>query len=453
MPCPFHGGDDGDDSQRRRDGPPGAASDDVPRREFVKAALAIGGSAALSACLDREFGGTETDAGPSFPEGPDDPDEAYPRRQFRWNDAMAKDPHGGTVAPRHQLLLFLDYAGSWPPSDDERGTVESALTTVERAFQRGTGGDVSAIQTKGLLHSLAYSRSYFDRYDEPLPESVDLPPAREVLRTLGEDPENADEHDAMLLLTSDYASLLLSVEAALFGDADSLNGLDVAEGLTPVFDVADRRTGFMGRGVASDAAEQVPENAPLSMGYSSAFEDTLPSEDKMTIEKGPFAGGTTLQASKLVLDLDAWYDREEADRVELMFSPEHTPEQVGETGSGLGDHSGITTDLVESADDHAEQGRLGHSQKAARARDDDFEPVILRRSEGINTDDDRTGFNFTSVQRRMSDFLDTREAMNGEAFDDVDTAEHGILDFLEVTNRASLLVPPRELRAFPRPQP
>lgn len=451
MPCPFHNGNEGDDGQESR---PDTRSDDVPRRQFVKAALAIGGSAALSACLEREFTSTETGSSPNFPRGPDAPDESYPSRQFRWNDAMAKDAHGGTVAPRHQLLLFLTYDGSWPPGEEERETVETALNTVERAYQRGTGGDVSAIQTKGLLHFLGYSRSYFDRYEESLPKSVDLPPAREMLQTLGEDRSNADEYNAVLVLTSDYASLLLSVEEALFGNADSLNDIDVTSDLSGVFEVADRRTGFMGRGLAQEADDEVPEKAPLSMGFSSAFEDTLPSEDKVTIEDGPFEGATTLQVSKLVLDLDSWYERDQADRVELMFSPEHTPEQVGPTGGGLGDHSQITNEIAENTDEHAEtKGRLGHSQKTARARDDDFEPIILRRSEGINTDDDRTAFNFTSVQQGISDFVKTREAMNGTEFDEVDQSEHGILDFLEVTNRASLLVPPRNMRAFPQPRP
>jgi len=455
MGCPFHnsGNQDDEDSQ---DSPP--ASKGVPRRQFTKAALAIGGSAALSACLEREFGssGSATPtSSPEFPEGPDDPDKTYPSRQFRWNDVLAKDPHGGTVAARHQLILLLDYAGNWPPDEEDRTVVETALTTAEQAFQRGTGGDVSAIQTKGLLYLLGYSRSYFDRYDESLPESVDLPRARELLQKLDEDPSNADEYDAALILTSDYASLLLSVEQALFGESGSLNGVDIETDLSSVFEVGDRRTGFMGKGLAQEADhDQIPEKAPLSMGFSSAFDDTLPNEDKVTIEDGPFVDATTLQVSKLVLDLDSWYDRDHDDRVELMFSPEHTAEQVGETGSGLGDHSAITTEIVDDVDAHAKnEGRLGHGQKTARARDESFELIILRRSEGINTDDSRTAFNFTSIQQGMSDFIETREAMNSTDFDEVDQSEHGILDFLEVTNRASLLVPPRSMRAFPRPRP
>lgn len=44
--------------------------------------------------------------------------------------------------------------------------------------------------------------------------------------------------------------------------------------------------------------------------------------------------------------------------------------------------------------------------------------------------------------------------MNGDHVDtDVDAEDDGILDFIDVTNRATFLMPPRSLRALPAPQP
>jgi len=74
----------------------------IPRREFLKAAVAIGGTAAFSACLGRE----EIDV----PTGPDDL-SSYPQRQHAWNEALPKDDHGNVVALHHRVLLFLKLLG------------------------------------------------------------------------------------------------------------------------------------------------------------------------------------------------------------------------------------------------------------------------------------------------------------------------------------------------------
>ena len=74
----------------------------IPRREFLKATVAIGGTAAFSACLGRE----EIDV----PTGPDDL-SSYPQRQHAWNEALPKDDHGNVVALHHRVLLFLKLLG------------------------------------------------------------------------------------------------------------------------------------------------------------------------------------------------------------------------------------------------------------------------------------------------------------------------------------------------------
>jgi hypothetical protein len=188
------------------------------------------------------------------------------------------------------------------------------------------------------------------------------------------------------------------------------------------------------------------------MGLRSSYLDTLPTEDRITIQSGPFAGGTTMQVSKLEHDLSKWYDRDQIERTELMFSPAHDVEQVGDVGENLAASSGMSEDITEQISTHArENGRVGHGQKLAQARDEDFGVKILRRD--FNSIEE-PGLHFDSWQRGISDFLDIRRAMNGENVDvDLEDSEDGILGFISVTNRATFLMPPRSLRALPSPQP
>jgi hypothetical protein len=439
----------------------------IARREFAKAALVIGGSSALSACLDRELpvigGGeaasSEDDPSPAdrhHPQGTDP--STLPRRQHAWNEYLVHDPHGNTVLPQHQLLLFLDYAGAGTPTDEERATVAAAFGTLERAHQRGTGGDLSAVVNEGLLFTVGYSRAYFDRFDDALPEGIGLQRPASVLEAVGESTEKAEDYDALVVMGADYGSILLGAEQALFGELDRLNGVPVEGTLDGVFEHAERRTGFVGKGLPHERIDddRISESAPQSMGFKSGFKDNQATEERVTIGAGPFAGGTTQLASRLHIDVDAWYDREAPERVHHMFSPEHTPEEVGEVGEELAADSNISDETAAETDDHAERyGVVGHTQKTARARDEEFRARILRRSEGNATDvaaDGTVALNFTSVQRRLEAFVETRQAMNGDDLD-VDAHHNGIVPFLETASRATFLLPPRRHRALPTPRP
>ncbi len=420
----------------------------LSRRDLVKAAVAIGGPSALAACADRE--GVDTGAEtPSFPTGTNP--RSLPDSQHAWSDYLVTDRFGNTVSPQHQLILLLDYVGETPPTDAEREAVATALETVEEAVQWGTGPTSDTVQNEGLLFTLGYAPSYFDKVGESLPSSIDLPPAADLIDRLGEDAE-PDEHDAAFVLTSDYGSLVLAAEAALFGERDHLNGTPVDATLEGVFERRTRRTGFIGRGLPAERLdhEEIPENAPLSMGFKSGFHDNIPPESKATIQDGPFADGATQLVSRLELDLDAWYDREHDERVSLMFSPHHDPDEVGTAGVNLAQDSGVREEMTEDLETEArDHGCLGHTQKAAAARDDEFDPVILRRSESVATDTDPVEFNFTSVQRGIEAFASTREAMNRSEADDVPEECRGILHFMEVLARATYLLPPRRRRALP----
>ncbi|WP_254279756.1 DUF7405 family protein [Haloarcula marina] len=428
----------------------------LSRRSFVRAAVAIGGTSALSACLESEqekLDGeqrteTATDSGPQFPRGDLD---AVPNGQHRWGEYLVRDAHGNTVPPQQLVVVGLSYEGSAPPTADEREQVENALRTLDRAFQWGTGGNAGAAFHRGLLYMLGYAPRYFEQVGD-VPEGLATPES--VLEAVGEDPAHADGYDAVLVLTSDIGSVVLSAEAALFGELDEVNGLPVEGTFEGVFSKAGRHTGYVGKGLPADKLDNddIPEDAPLSMGFKSGFRDNLPSEDRVTIDDGPMAGGTTIASSTLRIDLDRWYDQSHEARTEEMFCPAHSSDDVGPVGEKLGSDSGITEEDAERVDADAEaHGRVGHTQKVARARDDDFETRILRRTEGVaDTVHDGAGFQFNAIQETMQDFVETRKAMNVDEYDHhVPAEEHGIVDYLETLRRGAYLAPPREKWALP----
>ncbi|WP_254538837.1 Dyp-type peroxidase [Halomarina litorea] len=422
---------------------PSNTSRGVSRRAFVKSAVAIGGASALSACLDREE--------PDIPRGPEDL-SSIPQRQFAWNEVLATDDANNHLGPRHRVLLYLDYARSGTPSERDRQRMEQALRTLEHAYPR---------RHDGLLFTVSYSPAYFERFDASLPDSVDLP-APEPLSPF-EQPE-FDTPDAVVHLASDYGSVVLAAEEALLGEKDTLNGVDVEASLGDVFERADRRTGFVGEGLPADHqdvdgipdSDSVPEDAPLYMGFKSGFQKNQASEDRVAIGDGPFADGTTQHISKIRLRLEDWYgEQDHDDRVGEMFCPFHAEQNLVEgTGESLGESSRVDecAELNESA---REYGRVGHSQKTALAREDGS-PIILRR-DFDSTDGGEAGLHFLSLQRRISDFVKTREAMN--ATDDVDSpavrqrVNNGILEYTFVRRRGNYLLPPRSLRALPPADP
>lgn len=92
---------------------------------------------------------------------------------------------------------------------------------------------------------------------------------------------------------------------------------------------------------------------------------------------------------------------------------------------------------------------------SARAREND-QPIILSRDLD-STDGGHALLHFLALQRRVEDFVTTREAMNG-----TDVAEQsavgqrnntGILQYIRTEHRGNYLVPPRSLRALPPANP
>ncbi len=421
----------------------------LSRRTLIKAALAIGGSSALTACQNAELSGTPSPTdGEQYPRG--DP-TALPDGQHSWDEYLVQSVHGTETQSQHQLILGLEYTGSVPPTDEDRETVESALAQLEQAFRWGSGADTSGSINDGLLFLIGYAPRYCSSVDLEVPG---LQTPETMLETLGEDSSLAAPFDAVLLLDSDYASILLAAEQALFSDADTLNGLPVDHRLTDQFDIVERRTGVLGKGrpAATIDNEDIPKNAPLSMGFRAGFENSLPPEEIATRTEGPYPGGTTLVLSRVRTDLESWYDQPHEDRRKEMYCPAHTHEEVGEIGDRLGSDSKITEENVDSIAELAEEhGIIGHAQKVASARSEDFTTQILRRSEGVATDTVHgSTFNFSSIQDRTEKFVEIRTAMSVDSYDlDVPEDKHGIVSYLETLSRSTYFVPPRAARALP----
>ena len=421
---------------------PPSANREVTRRSFVRSAVAIGGTPALDSLVDR-FGA------PDAPRGTDR-QSSLPERQFAWNEFLDTDDHGNSLGPRHRVLLYLNYRKGGAPASTDRKTVESALRSLERAYEWSN---------RGLLFTASYSPAYFERFDASLPDSVDLPQPKALASF--EDPK-FDTPDAVVHLASDHAQVVLAAEQALMGKKQSLNGVEMAGDLSGVFERVDRRTGFVGDGLPADHqdvegipdSKPVPEEAPLYMGFKSAYEKNQASEDRIAIPKGPFADGTTQHVSKIRLRLDDWYGEQNHDeRVAEMFCPFHAEQNLVEgTGESLGNSSRVdecADDLQAAAREH---GRVGHSQKTAQVRENDS-PIILRR-DFDSTDGNQAGTHFLSLQRAISDFVETREAMNGTDVTDSLTirqrVNNGILEYMFVQRRGNYLLPPRSRRALPR---
>jgi len=422
----------------------------LSRRDFGKAAVALGGAGALSACLDRFRNESEP-----VPSGVASLEE-LPTRQHAWRDRIRLDDHGNALLPRHQILLYLNLDSAGRPDADANETVADALSTLDEAYKRSH---------EGLIHSMAYSPAYFDRFEASLPDSLDLPPPRGL--SAFEQPA-LDDQDALLHLASDRPEVVLAADEALTGDRETVNDVTVDARLTDVFSVDARRTGFIGAGMPAERQGKlegipdsgpVPEKSPLFMGFQAGFRKNQASEAYVTLKDGPFAGGTTKHVSNIRQRLDDWYDEQDFDeRVMEMFSPTHAEEGLVEgVGDSLGADNAITPEIMENIDDAAREfGRVGHAQKNARANRDPEGNVRLLRRHFESTDDDVASLHFPSLQRRITEFEEVRKAMNGADLTEETPAvrqrvNNGILEYIFVEHRGNFLVPPMDLRALPTP--
>ena len=440
MPCPHHT-DDESNSQPETDTtegvdatPPSSGGDrGVDRREFVKSALAIGGTSALSTVVGA-YGVPDLAAAEEGHEPIGFAERA--NRQHAWDAyEFYSAEREQSLPPAHHLLLHVDYVGDGTPTPEERERVAEAFREVERNFEWSNDG---------VMFTVGYSLSYFRRYDQPLPAGIDpdVAPTNKpgllspdaLIESPGvtletERPVERDTYDACIHLSGDDVRKLLLAEAALWDELDPERVWEVEAGEPPEFSATldgvftrpesypERRVGFAGHEnvqarLAADTdfdADRVPDAdefadevgndhpaAELSMGFNDQYRNSIPRETNVTMLEdqrlvdpkppGVFAQGTIEHVSKLDIDLERFYDENDLEeRRERMFSPSHDDENTGAVGENLGNSNapGDTPMRDTSADresdpdiaqqteaDWEETGVTGHAQKVARARFD-----------------------------------------------------------------------------------
>jgi hypothetical protein len=346
-----------------------------------------------------------------------------PAGQHEWEATFPRDEQTRPIPPRHQALVFTTVATT--PTAAAARHLERALAALEERYAYGPDG---------LLTTVGWGTHWWDTFSRH-PGLIN-PPAR---MSRWEDPA-FDTPDAVFHLASDHPDVVAAAIDALFGPGEHGQG----EFLT----VQQVRRGFVGAGLPSEALPGlgVPERAPLLFGFHSIHRGNQATEASITVPDGPLAGGTVAHVSRIVLDVERWYTRTRDEQAALLYAPT------------------VTAAAAEALDDDAPSdyqryehtvrthGIVGHAQAAARARVDNV-PLINRR-DFATVDDGRPGTHFVSLQRDLRDFNNTRAIMNGADGPDYHRSvgarrRNGINAFFDVTNRATLALPPRARRAYP----
>lgn len=404
------------------------------RRFLLGAGVAAGAGAAAGGGIDRAVSGS---AAPAVPLGRQP--TGLPARQHAWSAYLARDSDGNPVPPRFSRLLFFDVIGI--PAAGQARLLEAALRTLERGY---------AWRPSGLLFTAGWGPAYFTdvlRTASPVPVATAMSDFEQPA---------IDDYHLCLHLASDDEPRLAAVEAALTRGTPiprfpASGPLDISSLLR----WRASRSGFAGAGLPAarqdiggiPAGRPVPETAPLYMGFKSVLSRNQATEDDVTVDSGPFAGGTTMHASYLRLRLDTWYAQlTEPERVARMYAPQVTPAQAARFTTDAESDPGQFDQAV------TRYGVIGHAQACARARRDG-RPVILRR-DFDTIDGGAAGLHFVSLQRTVQDFVTTRTAMNASGAQlqnpsVTSTVNNGINEFIFVLNRGNYLVPARRQRSFP----
>ncbi len=366
------------------------------------------------------------------------PDD-LPARQHAWADYLHKDEFGNPIAPKYDRLIFFAVRGR--PTAAHVRLLEANLRALERRFHWSPDG---------LLFTVSWGHSYFHnvlRQQSPVPKATALSSFEKPV---------SDGHDMCIHLACDSQQRLVEITAGLVHGTD-VEGIDHSLSLARGFVWRNTRTGFTGVGIPAanqhvsgiPAGDPVPKTSPLFMGFKSGLKKNQATEERVTIKRGAFAQGTTMQVSYMRETLDGWYSKlSEAERIARMYSPQTT----------AGDVARITTDAPSNHNaagiDTAikRYGVIGHAQAAATARQNN-EPIIIRRD--FNTvDGGRAGLHFVSIHESIQDFIVTRNAMNAAEAHVLNkkitaTTNNGINAFIDVRSRANYMMPSRADRSFP----
>jgi hypothetical protein len=311
-----------------------------------------------------------------------------------------------------------------------------------------------------------------------------------------------EQNHVMFKFRSDSQTTLQSVESQLFENQNS--GAYIGD----LFDLTSKRIGFLGRGFnnpsvaktlgvgrSAAGAGLIPDNAQLSMGFTSTQTQALGPDNIVSFETlkgvtdqwpaGYFAAGCAMHLSHLYIDLPGWYGKSYNDRVAQMFTPRTTA--ADRTVTVPNGPTQVSTRAQVDAD--ALAGKAGHNsllQQATRLASDTLDNYGRLRKKGtaipiredFNTLDDpfawqpgdtalrtgnRPGMHFVAFVPSHLAFHKARFAMDaytpdGKPFVMADGTPYpatvtgsaaGINSMLGATHRQNYVIPPRKNRSFP----
>jgi hypothetical protein len=308
-----------------------------------------------------------------------------------------------------------------------------------------------------------------------------------------------EDNQVMFKFRSDSSAIVSGAERALFEDQNS--GAYIGD----LFELTSKRIGFLGRGFGTRSiaktlaqaagvpgADSIPDNAQLTMGFTSTQTQALGPDNIVSFEtlpgitdqwpSGYFAAGCAMHLSHLFLDIGVWYGSfDYAARVSRMFSPRvEVPTDQATVTIPNGPAQVSTMDQVMQ---DAAGGLLGHNallQQAARLGANVTDNYGRLRPKGtsvplredFNTLDNpffwspETGFvtanapgmHFVAFLPASRLFHRARRAMDGvmpdgtnfrEAPYSISDENNGINARIRASHRQNYLIPPRRHRSFP----
>ena len=397
----------------------------------------------------------------------------------------------------HEVVTAKLRVGRSPRAlDAARETLEGALRDLERSYD---------LTPAGLAVTVAWGRSYFDRYVPELAR-LHIPFDRRATRSAARpvsafldatrfpsDPDDTvlESNDVAILLRSDHREHVADGASRLFDDTAEL------------FEVTSIRKGFQGGGFGGatslpkamataagvPGADLIPDTAQLFLGFTSTQTHTqgqsaianFETLGLIDLRTGYFSGGTHMHLSHIDEDLEAWYlDFDFRERVDTTFRPGQKASDGAQT---LAQAPEDAVGAAEVEGDFRRAGAIGHGssiQPTSRLQMDirGADGKLYRQGSAIplradfNTldnpffwtaDPDRDGFDerpsagvhFVTFNPSSDDFNRNRLAMDGVLPGGTRLPipprgrAQGLNSVLRTTHRQNFLVPPRSRRSFP----
>jgi hypothetical protein len=386
--------------------------------------------------------------------------------------------------------------------------LEAALDHVQAPYP-ATGAGLTMVVSWGL----PYFRTYVPGpWQAKAPRDLTLPlvNGQRQLAVLDairfpSDPASTvlEDNHVAFKIRSDQQSIVRSVEEQLFADPSS------PAYVGDLFALTSKRIGFLGRGFGTTSvaktlalqagvpgADQIPDKTQLMMGFTSTQVAALGLDNIVGFEtlrgvtdqfpSGYFAHGCAMHLSHLNLDIQSWYGKSYADRVQRMFSPSTAvPSDSGTVTLPNGPANVATATQVKN--DALGKHLAGHNaalQMATRLANDTLDNYGRLRKKGsavpfredFNTLDnpftwyvdgdgtvhqpapDQPGLHFAVFIPTSGKFHIARSAMDGILPDgtnlrtapyDLSDSQIGFNSQMQATHRQNYLVPPRAHRSFP----